>query len=152
MVLWESVTQTKFVSRTYCSTIPWRRQRNAHRRRRQRCAPPLPRKYRSKKSKERTFIAMQNKSAGQRCSRGGKQSGTRTETSSKLLLSRKEKARPNQGACSPIGGGLVRIRVPQCLFNDRIPESEWVKIIRQYESDFTNCTRSLQDESVHKKG
>ena len=26
---------------------------------------------------------------------------------------------------------------------DRIPENGWIKIIRQYESDITNCARSL---------
>ena len=29
------------------------------------------------------------------------------------------------------------------MFCDRIPEDGWMKIIRQYESDITNCARSL---------
>lgn len=104
-----------FLGGIYNSTATWRRQRNEQRCPRPRHAHPPPRTYRSKRSKERTFIAMQNKLPEPRCSREARQSGTRTETSPRLLLSRRAKVKPIRGVYSPIGGGLVRIRVPGCF-------------------------------------
>ena len=58
---------------------------------------------------------MRNKLPEPSCSRGERQSGTRMETSSRQLLSRRVKVRPIQGVFNPIGGGLVCIRVPECV-------------------------------------
>ena len=124
---------------------PWRLQKNQVHRRKRGHRRPM---FLLLKWKEKTSTAMQNKSAGSKCSLGANPSVTRKGRLFRPLRSRKAKTRRSRGGCSPIDAGLVRFQLWLVCY----PSMLTLGILsREYESNLSNGFGSLPDKPFWQK-